>query len=77
MFTVLTGRFGARIPSGLSPSASDSCRDGDSMCYNWGNDDIYLGIKQSEDSCFDVSWSVKDLRVVEDCIGRIFHAILK
>ena len=66
----LTGKFGVRIPPSLAPTELESCPAGEDVCFNWGSDDIHLGVHSTEDNCFEISWRVSYLRVAEDCFGK-------
>ena len=66
----LEGKFGVRIPPSLTPKELESCPPGEDVCYNWGSDDIHLGVHSTDDNCFEISWKVSFLRVVEDCFGK-------
>ena len=66
----LTGKFGVRVPASLAPVELESCPSGEDVCYNWGSDDIHLGVHATDDNCFEISWKVSYLRVVEDCFGE-------
>ena len=53
--SVLSGRFGSRIPSSLGPPYwLEDCPDDQDYCFDW-SDIGTLGIKKLDESCFNVS----------------------
>ena len=60
--------MGVRIPSALGePQLVEGGGEGDS-CYRWG--DVAEMTIHQEDICYQVSWRVRGLAVVEDCVGQ-------
>ena len=65
----MTGTLGARIPDDMGSMWRNCHRNGAIMCFQWGTD-ARVEILECEDwDCFRVSWTVTQLRVVEDCLG--------
>ena len=71
LLSVLSGRLGVRIPSGLGePHLVEPCGAGDA-CYRWGDvAEMRVHQEEEEDICYQVSWRVSGLAVVEDCVGQ-------
>ena len=68
MLSVLQGRLGVRIPSGMGePELIEPCGGGDT-CFSWG-DLAELTVHQLG-SCYQLNWRVRGLAVVEDCFGN-------
>ena len=69
--SVLSGKLGVRLPSGLPPpQVVEPCvqeeGQGDS-CWQWG-DLAELRIEQEDENCYQLDWSVRGQSVVEDCL---------